>query len=182
MRVRILPDRNSKWPLQEYSIEPGSCRPDTPLPRFGGPQAPAKNTLPPKLSQRGTEKPVVIVHCRFPGAYRRKCHSGRVSGPSGVVGKHVFNNADRIRSFGRADRLVHSVFRSAGPGLDRHCQVEFWPGGILSGTRSEPLYPKKLEGSVVCSRVSGTNDRHRPTGVELSNPKLYISVIYPSVS
>jgi hypothetical protein len=27
-------------------------------------------------------------------------------------------------------------------------------------TRSEPLYPKKLEGSVVSSRVSGTHDRH----------------------
>jgi len=31
---------------------------------------------------------------------------------------------------------------------------------FLASTRSEPLYPKRLEGSVVCSRVSGTNDRH----------------------
>ena len=93
---RILPDRNSTWPLLESSIWVRSCRPDTPSPRFGGPQAPAKDISPPRLSQPVPDRPVVLVHRQFPGACHRKCHPGRVSGPSGVVGKHVFNNADRI--------------------------------------------------------------------------------------
>jgi hypothetical protein len=37
------------------------------------------------MTQRVPDRPVVLVHRQFPGAYRRKRHSGRVSGPSGVV-------------------------------------------------------------------------------------------------
>jgi hypothetical protein len=63
---RILPDRNSTWPLLESSIWLRSCRPDTPSLRFCGLQAPATDTSPPRLSQRVTDTPVVVVHRRFP--------------------------------------------------------------------------------------------------------------------
>jgi len=42
-----------------------------------------------------------------------------------------------LRSFRRADRVVHSVFRSAGPGPDRRSQVEFLSGRILIGKLAE---------------------------------------------
>jgi len=41
-----------------------------------------------------------------------------------------------------------------------------------TATRSEPLYPKKLEGSVVKSGIRDLPTDTRPTGLELSNPKL----------
>jgi hypothetical protein len=91
----------STWPLRllESSIWPLSCRPDTPSPRFGGRQVPTKHISPPRLSHRVPDRHVVLVHRQFSGAYRLKRHLGRVSGPSGVVGKHGFNNADRISEF-----------------------------------------------------------------------------------
>ena len=39
-------------------------------------------------------------------------------------------------------------------------------------TRSEPLYPKKLEGSVVKCGIRHLTTDTRPTSLELSNPKL----------
>ena len=74
-----------------------------------------------KLSQRVPDRPVVLVHRQSSGAYRRKRHAGRVSGPSGVVGQHV-TMPTGFRSFRLADRVVHSVFRSAGPDPDRRSQ------------------------------------------------------------
>jgi len=103
------PDRNSTWPLLESSIWPPSCRPDTPSPRFGGPQAPTKDISPPRPSQRVPDRHVVLVHRQFPGACRQRRHPGRVSGPSCVVGKHVFNNADRIPEFPDAPTGLFTV-------------------------------------------------------------------------
>jgi len=39
-------------------------------------------------------------------------------------------------------------------------------------TRYDPLYSKKLEGSVVCTVRRGQTTDTRPTSLELSNPKL----------
>jgi len=82
---------------------------------------------------------VVLVHGQFPGACRQKRHPGRVSGPAGVVGKHVFNNADRISD--------------APTGLFTVCSGRQDGGQIddpkLNFGRAESLAAKRLTGVLV---------------------------------
>jgi len=42
----------------------------------------------------------------------------------------------------------------------------------MLSTRYEPLYSKKLEGSVVCTVWRGLTTDIRPTSLELLNPKM----------
>jgi len=64
-----------------------------------------------------------------------------------------------FRSFTHADRVVHSVFRSAGRGPDRRSQVEFQSGRILTTVRRVRLRGAKPPRSAVLSCFpSSTND------------------------
>jgi len=56
-------------------------------------------------------------------------------------------------------------------GRDDDCSLHV-SGTFSTTTRSEPLYPKKLEGSVVMCGIRGLTTDTRPTSIELSNPKL----------
>jgi len=135
MSARILPDRNTTWPLLVLDLAPV-------LPTGLHHRLDSVVLRRPRKTCRHRDcrsESLIDLWCastvNFPAHIVESAIQGAFPDPLALSANMFSTMPTGFRSFTHADRVVHSVFRSAGRGPDRRSQVEFRSGRILTSLR-----------------------------------------------